>query len=83
MPIIWVFTDSSDFITATETVLFTAESTAGETHCASFTILDDDTVEANEHFVVIASQEDLFSNSTATIIIADNDSKECVLILFL
>lgn len=68
-----LFADNTDFGGTSQTVQFPAGSTAQERHCASFPIVDDATLEVDEHFIVRASREDLFSNSTATIVIQDND----------
>ena len=67
--------DGDDFNNTRGTVTFPSGSTAGEMICKSFRIIDDGIQEIDEHFIVTASREDLFSNSIATVVIQDNDGK--------
>lgn len=67
--------DNSDFDDTAGTVVFPQGSAAGDVHCMSIMIIDDNILELEEHFVVTASREDLFSNSMATVVIQDDDGK--------
>ena len=70
-----VFTtiDEGDFASTPETLFFQAESLAGAVQCATFRIFDDTVQEGEELVTINADREDLFSDSSATIVITDND----------